>query len=154
MEGKRLTVKQWIERFQSLPGSMFLEQGAKREGILQYVRKNGFQIPEDYLEFIELANGARLFNGKVDIWKIPVDGSQGIPEWKSMEYMNSPSVKKNIPFTQNVFLFAGNYLGDYIGFCADDTEYDVIYISPEVDDYWNYVTFTDWLEATWEDMDN
>lgn len=152
MVEKNYTVKQWIDLFKKLPNSVKLEEGARREDILQYLKAHQYQVPEEYVEFMELANGADLFHGKVNIWKIPVDAKEEIPKWKSMEFMNLESTKSAYPDVDGVFLFAGNYLGDYIGFCMKDTEFDVIYISPETQESWNYYTFCDWLGETWEEM--
>lgn len=151
MAETKYTVEQWVDLFRSIPTAMKLEAGIVRQDILSFLEKNNFQAPEEYIRFLELSNGASLFNGKVQIWKIPTEG-EVVPNWKSIVYMNLESVKGEFPDIDGVFLFANNYLGDYIGICTKDKEYDIIYISPETGETWNCYTFTDWLEETWEDM--
>lgn len=148
---KKYTIKKWVELYKSLPDSMRLNPGIDRNNILSFLKKNDYHAPEDYIEFLELCNGASLFNGKVTLWEIPI-GDVQIPNWKSIIYMNQDSVKGGFPDIDGVFLIAGNYLGDYIGICTKDKEFDVIYISPETGETWNYYTFTDWLEDMWKEL--
>ena len=148
---KKYTIEKWVELYKSLPRSMKLNAGIDRKDILLFLEKYGYHAPEDYIEFMQFCNGASLFNGKVTIWEIPMSDEK-IPDWKSILYMNQDSVKGDFPDIDGVFLIAGNYLGDYIGICTKDKEFDVIYISPETGETWNYYTFTDWLEDLWKEM--
>lgn len=151
---KKYTVREWIELYKKLPNSMKLNKGISREKILKFLEMNHYCVPEEYIEFLELSNGATLFDGKVEIWKIPDKMEEDIPKWKSIVFMNQESIIKDFPDIKDVFLIGGNYLGDYIGVCMKDKEFDLIYISPEMDESWNYYTFTDWLDEMWKEMND
>lgn len=148
---KKYTVNEWIELYKTLPKSMKLNPGIDKNSILSFLEENDYHAPEEYIDFLQQCNGATLFGGKVNIWEIPTDGKE-IPNWKSITYMNKEDVKGAFPEIEGVFLIGGNYLGDYIGICMNDKEFDVIYISPETGETWNYYTFTDWLEDMWKEM--
>ena len=152
MAGQKYTVDQWVEQYRKMPKNMKLNGGISREKIMAFLEENNFKAPEEYIRFMELTNGGSLFGGKVTIWEIPEDDAAQIPDWKSIKYMNQESVKSSMPDITGVFLFAGNYLGDYIGVCMEDKEFDIIYTSPDQGESWNFYTFTDWLEDMWEEL--
>ena len=149
---KKYSVEKWIQLYKTLPNSMKLNQGISREKILDFLKTNHYYAPEEYIAFLELSNGATLFDGRVEIWKIPDEDGENVPKWKSIVFMNQESVKADFPDIDGVFLIGGNYLGDYIGICMKDKEFDLIYISPETGESWNYYTFVDWLDEMWKEM--
>lgn len=152
MSSSKYTIAEWVELYKKLPNSMKLNKGISRSVVLRFLEINHYIAPEEYIEFLTLTNGATLFDGKVEIWKIPENDKEIIPNWKSIVFMNKNDVKSDFPDIEGVVLIGGNYLGDYIGICMEDKEYDLIYISPETGESWNYYTFSDWLEELWKEM--
>ena len=154
---EKVTMQEWAARFHDYYRSIRLGGGMSRRQIEAFERACGVSFPEDYAEFMELTGGADIRNGRVCIWTFPKEdgsltGADGkpVPEWKSILYFNSPEIKASIPFSDGVFLVAGNEMGDYLGLTREKKGYLWKYISPDMNDFWYYSDFESWLKEVWE----
>ena len=149
VEGR--SISEWIEIFGKMPRQIRFYPGISPSMTAEYGESYGISLPEDYLEFMSLTNGAEILNSRISIWKIPLSVDENIPEWRSIEYFNRPDIRGRIPFAENCLLIAGNDLGDYVGITNEKPGFPYKYISPDMNDCWYYSDLSSWLEEIWKE---